>query len=233
MRDIRVVEDPAAEAAERILTAVRAGGHIALAGGSTPKAAYVRTAEAGVDVSGATLWCGDERCVPPDDERSNYRMVKEALLDRLEGQPPGVRRIPGERGPRAAAEDYERDLRERLGEELPRLDLVLLGIGPDAHTASLFPDQPALDVEDRAVVGVEQAGMEPFVPRVTLTLPAINAARSVVFLVAGEDKADAVARAFGGEPGPDAPASLVSPGDGELVVVLDAGAAGRLPAVER
>jgi 6-phosphogluconolactonase len=230
--DIRVVEDPAAEAAERIVAAVRDGAHIALAGGSTPKAAYQRAAEADVDWSQATLWFGDERCVPPDDERSNYRMAKEALLDRLPGEPPEVKRIAAERGPHVAAGDYERELRETLGEELPRLDLVLLGLGPDAHTASLFPGSPALDVNDRPVAGVDQAGMDPRVPRVTLTLPAINAARSVVFLIAGEDKAEAVQRAFGGEPSRDAPAGLVSPSAGELVVLLDPGAASLLPAVE-
>ena len=228
MTDLRIVDDPAAEAAERIAAAVAEGGHIALAGGSTPKKAYGLAAEMGLDWSGATLWFGDERCVPPDDELSNYRMAKEALLDRIEGEPPAVKRIPGERGPNAGADDYERDLRETLGEQLPRLDLVLLGLGPDNHTASLFPNQPSLEATDRAVVGVERAGMPPEVPRVTLTLPAINAARGVLFLIAGEDKSDAVARVFGGDPGPDAPASLVAPGAGELTVLLDEGAASRL-----
>jgi 6-phosphogluconolactonase len=216
------VEDPAAEAAELIADAVRAGGHIALAGGSTPRAAYERVAGMGLDWSGATLWFGDERCVPPDDELSNYRMAKEALLDRIEGDPPQVKRMAGEKGPNAGAEDYERELRETLGEQLPRLDLILLGIGPDVHTASLFPDQPAVDVTDRAVVGVEEAGMPPQVPRITLTLPAINAARQAVFLIAGEDKSDAVRLAFGSGEGP---AGMV---DAD-VVLLDEAAASRLP----
>jgi 6-phosphogluconolactonase len=220
--DIRIVEDPAAEAADLLADAVRAGGHIALAGGSTPRAAYERVAGMDLDWSGATLWFGDERCVPPDDELSNYRMAKEALLDRIGGEAPTVKRMPGEKGPHAGAEDYERELRETLGEQLPRLDLVLLGIGPDLHTASLFPDQPTLDVTDRVVVGTERAGMPPEVPRITLTLPAINAARQVVFLVAGEDKSDAVRLAFGGGEGP---AGMV---DAD-VVLLDEGAASRLP----
>ncbi|HEX8067077.1 MAG TPA: 6-phosphogluconolactonase [Thermoleophilaceae bacterium] len=229
MPEIRVTDDPAAEAAEILAEAVRARGHIALAGGSTPRAAYRRVAEMpDLDWPAATLWFGDERCVPDDDELSNYRMVREALLDRLGGEGPAVRRIPAERGPSVAADDYERELRETLGEELPRLDLVLLGIGPDAHTASLFPNQPSLRVADRLAVGVEEAGLEPLVPRVTLTLPVINAARRVVFLVAGEDKSDAVRRAFGGERTADAPASLVSPA-GELELLLDPGAASRLP----
>ena len=104
-----------------------------------------------------------------------------------------------------------------------------LGLGPDAHVASLFPGQDTLDVKDRLAVGVPEAGMEPYVPRVTLTLPMINAARAVVFLVAGPDKAEAVARAFGdGEPTPEAPGSLVRPQDGELTVLLDQAAAAKL-----
>jgi 6-phosphogluconolactonase len=224
--NLRIVDDPAAEAASVIAEAVRDGGNIALAGGSTPKAAYRRVAEMDLDWSGATLWFGDERCVPPDDESSNYRMAKEALLDRIAGEPPDVRRMAGEKGPHAGAEDYERELQEALGEQLPRLDLVLLGLGPDAHTASLFPGKPAVDVTDRAVVGVEEAGMPPEVPRITMTVPMINAARQVVFLVAGEDKSDAVRRAFGGERSPDAPASLLTD---DAVVLLDEGAASRLP----
>ncbi|HEX8743381.1 MAG TPA: 6-phosphogluconolactonase [Thermoleophilaceae bacterium] len=221
MADLRVVDDPAAEAAAMIAEAARAGGHIALAGGSTPRAAYAIAADADLDWSAATLWFGDERCVPPDDELSNYRMAKEALLDRIEGRPPAVKRIAGEKGPYAGAEDYARELQETLGEQLPSLDLVLLGLGPDAHTASLFPSQPAVGVSDRAVVGVEEAGMEPRVPRITLTLPAINAARRAVFLVAGPDKADAVRRAFKSEPSEEAPASLVQ----DPIVLLDQPAA--------
>ncbi|MDQ3933252.1 MAG: 6-phosphogluconolactonase [Actinomycetota bacterium] len=221
------MENPAEEAAQLIAEAVRAGGHIALAGGSTPRAAYEKVAGMELDWSGATLWFGDERCVPPDDELSNYRMAKEALLDRIDGEPPGVKRMPAEHGPHVGAEEYERELRSTLGEALPRLDLVLLGIGPDVHTASLFPGQPALEVVDRPVVGVEEAGMPPEVPRVTLTLPMINNARRVAFLIAGEDKSDAVQQAFGVGVGP---AGRVDPRGGELIVLLDDGAASRLTA---
>ena len=220
MPDIRIVEDPAAEAASMIAEAVRAGGHIALAGGSTPKAAYEGVAQQGLDWSGATLWFGDERCVPPDDDDSNYRMAKEALLDRIGGDPPTVKRMPGEKGPNAGAEDYERELREALGEQLPQLDLVLLGLGPDLHTASLFPGKPAVEVMDRAVVGVEEAGLEPLVPRITLSLPMINAASQVVFLIAGEGKSDAVQAAFGNGEGPAG--QVANP-----LVLLDEGAASR------
>jgi 6-phosphogluconolactonase len=226
----RVVGDPAALAAERIGEVAGAGGHIALAGGSTPRAAYEQAAALDIDWSGCTLWFGDERCVPPTDARSNYALVRSALLDGLPpGSEPEVHRIAGERGPAAAAQAYDEDLRE----ELERFDLVLLGLGPDAHCASLFPHDPALDERDRRAVGVEKPGMEPLVPRVTLTLPVINAARQVLFLVTGEKKAGAVARAFAGPPDPGAPASLVAPEHGTLAVLLDAAAAAQLPAEAR
>jgi 6-phosphogluconolactonase len=231
MTETLVLDDPAEECASRLTAAAAAGAHIALTGGSTPKRAYEIAARADADWSGATMWFGDERCVPPDDERSNYRMAKEALLDRLpapDAGGPAVKRIRGEQGPNAGADDYEREMRETLGEELPRLDVMLLGLGSDAHVASLFPGQPTLQVQDRLAVGVEEAGLEPYVPRVSLTLPVINNARAVVFLVTGGGKADAVARAFGGEPTPDVPASLVRPHSGELTLLLDPAAASGL-----
>jgi 6-phosphogluconolactonase len=231
MTETLVLDDPAEECADRLAAAAAAGSHVALTGGSTPRACYRRATAREVDWSGATLWFGDERCVPPDDELSNFGMAKEALLDHLppEGEGgPKVNRIRAERGPHAGADDYERQLRQALGESLPRLDVVLLGLGPDAHVASLYPNQPTLEVTDRLAVGVEEAGWEPFVPRVSLTLPVINNARSVVFLVAGEDKAEAVARAFGGESTPAAPGSLVRPHSGDLTLLLDPGAASRL-----
>lgn len=225
-----MLEDPAAAAAERLAAAAAAGAHIALAGGSTPRAAYEQAAALGGDWSGATLWFGDERCVPPDHEHSNYAMAKAALLDRLRGPAPAVRRIQGELGPHEAAAAYERELRRAFAGGVPRLDLVLLGLGPDAHCASLFPNDGALEERERLAVGVESPGLAPLVSRVTLTLPVVNGAREVVFLIGGEDKAAAVARAFGGAPGPDAPASLVAPESGSLTLLLDAGAAGSLEA---
>ena len=228
-----VVDDPAAAATERLAAAVAAGRQLALSGGSTPRAAYERLAALDLDWSRCTLWFGDERCVPPDDERSNFGMVRAALLDRLPaGDGPAVRRIRGELGPDEGAAAYERELRDAFGDGPPRLDLVLLGIGPDGHCASLFPNDPALGERRRSAVGVPRAGLPPFVPRVTLTLPAINAAREVVFLIAGAEKADAVARAFGGEPTPEVPASLVRPSSGRLELLVDAAAAARLVAEE-
>jgi 6-phosphogluconolactonase len=230
--NVLVSDDPAAEVAERLARAATAGAHMALTGGSTPKVAYEKAAALDADWSGATIWFTDERCVPPGDEVSNFGMTKAALLDRLpqdEGAP-AVKRMKGEAGPNGGADDYERGLRETLGEGIPRLDLILLGLGPDAHVASLFPGQDTLQVQDRPVVGVEQAALKPFVPRISLTLPVLNAGREVVFLVTGSDKADAVARAFGPgvPPAPEAPGSMVRPTVGELTVILDEAAAAGL-----
>ena len=229
--DVSVVDDPAQECADLLCEAAEAGAHIALTGGSTPGVAYERAAAAGADWSRAALWWGDERCVPPDDELSNYLLAKRTLLDRLPAPGDGgpeLHRMRGERGPAAGAEDYANELSERLGEQLPRLDLVLLGLGPDAHVASLFPGHATLNVRDRAVVGEQEAGHEPYVPRITLTLPALCDGRHIVFLVTGESKAAAVERAFGREPSTDAPGSLVRPRDGRMTVLLDAAAASRL-----
>jgi 6-phosphogluconolactonase len=229
---IEVLDDPGARAAEVLARVGGAGGHVALTGGSTPRGAYERAAAMDVDWSGATLWFGDERCVAPEDERSNYAMAKASLLDRIDGAPPVVHRIKGEEGPGEAADDYEMRLRDVFGSDLPVLDLVLLGLGGDGHCASLFPGKPEVSVTDRLVVGVPEAGLEPFVPRVTFTLPLINAARDVVFLVTGAGKAEAAARAFGGDtPDPDTPASLVT--GGSLTVLLDQAAAERLPEARR
>jgi 6-phosphogluconolactonase len=229
-REVIVLDDPAAEAAERLAAAADAGGHLALAGGSTPRRAYEKAAELDADWSRATLWFGDERCVPPDHEHSNFGMARRSLLSRLGAgaDAPQVRRMEGEKGPHEGAAAYENLLNEEFGDGPARLDLVLLGIGPDMHTASLFPGDDALAAEGRRVAGVEAPGMAPLVPRITLTLEAINAAHEVLFLIAGEDKAEAVAVAFGGAPGPHAPASLVRPDAGNLTLLLDPAAAARL-----
>lgn len=226
--DIRVVPDPAAAVADLLVDVACAGGHVALSGGSTPKLAYELAAQSDADLSAATLWLGDERMVPLDDERSNLRMVREALTDRLpEDRRPGLMAVDTSLGPDAAAAAYQAQLLETIGRH-PRLDLALMGLGPDGHTASLFPGKPAVGETQRYVVGVPAAGMEPMVPRVTLTLPLFNTAREVVFLVAGGDKAEAVARAFGTPPDESAPAAMVRPGAGKLVLVLDEPAAAEL-----
>lgn len=225
-RAITVVDDLAGAAAARIAATVRAGGHIALSGGSTPRSAHERVAREGLDWSRTQLWFGDDRAVGPEHEHSNYLMARESLLDRIGGAAPQVHRIKGELGHHAAAAEYERELNTACGAGgLPRMDLVLLGLGPDAHTASLFEGDDALEERERLAVGVDTPGMAPHVSRVTLTLPVLNAARDVVFLISGEDKAEAVARAFGDAPDPSAPAGLIRPDPGNLWVLLDASAA--------
>jgi 6-phosphogluconolactonase len=221
--DVVVVDDPAGAAAERLARAVRAGGDLVLTGGSTPVAAYERVAAMGLDWSGTTIWLSDERCVPPDDDRANARMIREAL-----GSVPRFERMAAERGPEQGAEDYERRLRDRFPDGVTRFDLVLLGIGPDGHVASLFPGRDAVRARDLLAVGEPEAGLEPYVPRVSLTLTALNAGREVLFLAIGEDKADAVARAFGGAPDEAVPSSLVRP-EASLTALLDPPAAARLP----
>lgn len=224
--ELRVSEQLTEDAARLLADAAEAGGHMVLTGGSTPKAAYARAAELGADWSGTEVWFSDERCVGPDHEHSNFRMADQALLSQIE--PRAVHRMKGELGPDRGAADYARELGGVFGEgAIPEFDLILLGLGPDAHCASLFPGNPELGIRDRPVAGVEQPGMAPLVPRITLTLPALNAGARVVFLVSGEDKADAVARAFSGRSSPEAPASLVEP-RGEYVLLCDAEAARRL-----
>jgi 6-phosphogluconolactonase len=218
---VEVLDDPAATVADLLVQAADAGGHVVLTGGSSPKRAYELAA--GGDWSRATVWYCDERCVPENHEWSNHGMAEAALLSKLDPRPE-VMRMEGELGHERGADAYEALVRERLGDE-PRWDLLLLGLGPDSHIASLFPGMPEAEVTDRLVVGVPEAGMEPQVPRISLTLPAINAARHVVFLVTGESKRDAVRRAFGDSPDPASPAAHVRPADGGLTVYLDPAAA--------
>ena len=169
------------------------------------------------DWSGATLWWGDERCVPPDDERSNYLLVKKTLLDRIEQQPE-VHRVQGELGGEEAAARYDSEV------EGLRLGLALQGIGPDGHTASLFPNAPTLNEREHRVVAAPHEDVE----RVTMTLPLLSGADKVVFLVLGESKAEAVRKAFAEAPSPDTPASLLRSQNGETIVLLDRAAAAEL-----
>jgi 6-phosphogluconolactonase len=215
--DIRVSDDPAQDAAELLAAA---GGHVVLTGGSTPRAAYEHAAGMREDWSGVDIWFTDERCVPPDHEHSNFGMTERSLLSRVQGAT--VHRMRGELGPEDGATAYENE----LGEFGPvALDFVLLGLGPDAHICSLFPGDDALGERERRVVGVETPGMAPLVARITLTLPVVNASGRIVFLVTGEDKAEAVQRVFAGPPDPRAPGSLV---EGNVVALLDSAAAARL-----
>jgi 6-phosphogluconolactonase len=220
--DLRIVdtsEEAGEAAAQLIAEAAGAGGHIGVSGGSGPRPAYERAGILRPDWSAVELWWIDERCVAPASGQSNYRVVRESLLDGLARGPAEVHRVRGELDPQQAAAEYDAALQGVT------LDLAVMGIGPDGHTASLFPNAPALDETERQAVAAE-AGMEPFVPRVTLTLPALAAAHVMVYLVTGEGKADAVGRTFAGEPSPDTPASLVR--GAETVAILDRAAAAAL-----
>jgi 6-phosphogluconolactonase len=215
-------EEVASVVADELVAAARAGQSIVLTGGTSPGRAYQLAAEREPDWRAASLWWGDERCVPPEDERSNYLLARENLLERLEAPPRHVHRIRGELGPEEAAADYDRLLED------VSLDVVLLGIGPDGHTASLYPDQPTLEERERRAIPAE-AKLEPFVDRVTLTVPMLTSAPTVLFIVTGESKAEAVERAFARPPDPSAPASLIRSATGRTRVVADSAAAARLP----
>jgi 6-phosphogluconolactonase len=210
--DVRVVEDVAGEALGIFLGADPRT--VQLSGGSTPRDLYVRLA--GVDYAWdeVEFYFGDERCVPPDDERSNARMADEALLSKV-----SARAYPMD-GATCDAESYERTLRDRFGSEL-RFDLAIYGLGPDGHTASLFPGRPEVDVTDRWVVRVPEAGLEPFVPRISLTVPALSAANLGIYLVAGQDKRAALWSLLAGD---DIPAARIRPE--HLIVVADPAAYG-------
>ena len=224
--EIRVADDPATEVAELLTDAAVAGGHVVLTGGSSPKRAYELAAERDADWSAATVWFTDERCVPPSDPDSNFGMAERSLLMQLSAGPRAVR-MEGELGPDAGAGAYEAEIRAQMGAE-PRWDLLLLGMGPDGHVASLFPGKPEVEERSRLAVGVPLAGMAPQVPRISLTLPAICGARSAVLLITGEGKADTVARVFGPEPDRSLPAALVELRYGTLTVLLDQAAASKL-----
>jgi 6-phosphogluconolactonase len=219
--DLRIVDDPSVPVGDLLADQARRGGSIVLTGGSGPGDAYRRAARLAPDWSNVTLWWGDDRCVPPEHEWSNYRLAKETLLDHLEQQPREVHRIRGELPPSEAADALDQEL------EGVELDFLLLGLGPDAHVASLFPGSPQLAVEDRRATS-GPAGLEPWVDRVTMTMPEIRSAKRIVFIVAGESKADAVVRAFGGEITPEAPASLVRLREIRVEVFLDRAAASKL-----
>lgn len=198
---------------------------VALAGGATPRAAYELLAReelaAGVDWPHVHVFWGDERCVPPDHPASNYGMARAVLLDQVPIPDDNVHRIAGELYPHAAAVAYQRELEETLGEQ-GRFDLILLGLGADGHTASLFPNTTALWERERWVLPVYVEKLSAW--RVTLTLPIINTARHVVFLVSGAGKAEALARVRAGEP---LPAGLVHPLAGRLLWLVDQDAKGK------
>ncbi|BCM91614.1 6-phosphogluconolactonase [Abditibacteriota bacterium] len=225
----QLVEDLAEVLARDAHDAIQERGvwTFALSGGSTPKALYQRLASP--DWSGRFDWerivlfFGDDRAVGPDDVNSNFKMAREAL-----GETIAARIVPiiGEAiDPALAASNYEKRLRE-VGE---RVDSNLLGLGPDGHTASLFPHSPQLDETERRVVATPVSTLEPFVRRVTMTFTEINASRKTYFLVTGEDKAGRVQEIINGPRDVhNLPATGIAPTDGELIWFLDAGAASKL-----
>jgi 6-phosphogluconolactonase len=229
------VTDSAREAtdlvAKRLATAIAAGRrqgravHLSLAGSKTPRDAYERLATLVDDWQGVELWLGDERLVPPDDPGSNYRLVAETLVQ----AGATVHAVPTGGSAEEAASAYAHEIRQRIPAGpggVPELDLALLGLGEDGHTASLFPHAPALEARGEVCVAVHDAPKPP-PDRVTLTLDVLRAARSRVILAVGGVKARAAAAVLSG-PDPGVPASLLA--DGSLELILDQAAAGDLSA---
>jgi 6-phosphogluconolactonase len=199
---------------------------IGLSGGSTPKLLYSKLVHRDLSWSQIHLFWGDERFVPRNSADSNYRMVKEALLDFISIPEQNIHLMPGELTDHdKAATQYETELQHFFGRSaVPRLDLLYLGLGEDGHTASLFPGSPALREQQRWVVTAEGAA-SPHVPRLTLTLPVLNAAAQICFLVAGAAKAAPFKRVFE-EQDRSLPASLIQPQNGDLLFLVDRAAAG-------
>jgi len=236
--DIRILNTPQelfqAAAAEFIAlasTAIRDHEKfsVALSGGSTPKSLYSVLAKATLSWEKIFFFWSDERHVPPDHPESNYRMAKEALLSIVPVPPENIFRVRAEeKDANVVARDYEEALRSffrlRPG-EFPRFDLILLGLGPDGHTASLFPNTPALNETKRLVVA---NWVEKFkTNRITFTYPVLNYAACVIFLVSGGDKSEIVREVLE-NPGADLPSQKVHPANGRLLWLLDKDAASKL-----
>lgn len=225
-------------AAERIIdaaaNAINAQGRfsIGLSGGSTPRPLFKLLARdpfaSEIEWDNVYVFWGDERCVPPDDEASNYHMAQTALLDHVPLPGDNIKRIRGELNPAQAAEEYEHTLRMFFpGMEWPRVDLLLQGMGDDGHTASLFPNTTALHERTRWVAANYVPKLDTW--RITLTVPAINAADTILFLVAGAEKAPALQAVLYGPPQPETyPSQLVQPTSGTLHWLVDAAASPKL-----
>lgn len=223
----------AAGLAARARAAVEARGRfsVALSGGSAPVEAYRLLGEepyrSQVPWEAVHLFWGDERCVPPAHERSNYGMAEDAFIRRVPIPAENVHRMRGELSPADGAAAYAEEVAAYFGSGVPRFDLIHLGIGPDGHTASLFPFAPTLRVWDRTVIHALYPPLGEW--RITLTLPALLAAARVEFLALGRSKADIVRAAVRGPLDPfRVPAQLIRPAPGELAWVLDEGAASGL-----
>ncbi len=214
---------------------------MAISGGSTPKAAFQLLADpsqpwrARMPWDKLELFWADERCVPPDHQDSNYRMTREAMLDKVPMKPEQIHRMEGELDPQMAASRYESQLRNMFrleGAESPRFDLVELGMGPDGHTASLFPHTEAVDEMGRLVVA-NHVPQQKDSWRLTLTWPVINHASSIFFLIGGTDKAAILKEVMMGPNDPERlPSQLIWPSSGILTLILDQAAAALLPATD-
>jgi 6-phosphogluconolactonase len=227
--------------AEKSAAAAAANGsaRIAISGGSTPKAAFGLLADpaqpwhAKMPWDKLDLWWVDERSVPPDNPDSNYRMTREAMLDKAPLKPEQVHRMKGELDPNDAAARYEMELRNGFGlkdTELPRFDLLQLGMGPDGHTASLFPHTAALHETSRLVTANHVMAVKDSW-RVTLTQPVINNAADVFFLIGGQDKAQILKEVLLGPMDAERlPSQSIAPAGGILTLLLDKAAAAMLPA---
>ncbi|MGI4756707.1 MAG: 6-phosphogluconolactonase [Janthinobacterium lividum] len=222
----------AQEAAE-----TRGVARIAISGGTTPKRMFALLAAepllSQVPWNKLHLYWVDERCVAPDDADSNYRMTREQLLSKVPLPESNIFRMEGELDPHEAASRYEAVLRNSFkleGAQAPAFDLILLGMGDDGHTASLFPHSAAIDELGRLVVANEVENKNPW--RITLTWPVINHGRSVIFLIEGAGKADRLHEVLLGDYEPERlPSQLIRPQSGKLHLLLDAEAARRLPKV--
>ncbi len=206
----------------------------ALSGGSSPRMLYSLLGDPPyrdqIDWTLVEIFWSDERCVPLDSNESNYRMAHELLLSKIPIPVAQVHRMPAEQpDPAAAAQAYEHEIRSTFGTSgIPSFDLIQLGMGPEGHTASLFPHQPSLHEQQRLVIPISGAPKPP-PDRLTFTPPLLNAAHHVLFLVTGSDKADAVHAVLEGEYQPDEyPAQIVHPEHGEVLWMLDRDAASKL-----
>ncbi|MEA2314146.1 MAG: 6-phosphogluconolactonase [Solirubrobacteraceae bacterium] len=229
-----VAERAAAHVERRLGAALKERGraHIALSGGTTPARTYELLAARVEDWTGVEVWFADERCVAPQDQQSNYRLAAQALFEPARLPAASVHRMPGELGPEQGARAYARELSDGLADtgapprQTPVLDLVVLGIGPDGHVASLFPGAEALDAgEEVLCVGVHDAPKPP-PERITLSLPVLRAARGCLLLAIGASKSDAVS-AMLGERSRHVPASLLR--RERLTVIVDDAAAPPAP----
>lgn len=216
---VHVVEsaaEVATAAAQRVAAliggsiAARGVAHVALAGGGTPKAMYAVLATlAGIDWSRVHLWWGDERCVPDTDKDSNQRTAREALISKVAVPEANVHRVPTELAPEACAAEYEGELRRAIGPGTPAIDVLLLGIGTDGHTLSLFPGSPALQERQRLVVATHAPATSPVRDRVTFTFALARAARHRLFLATGAEKKPLVASCVGAGSAAEYPAAMV------------------------